>query len=206
MKMRNKKNWLDKLYYFVGCQNVDYELCYIWKDEKEEHKSTKWRKYCDIVFKCDFDGFCEDSKVKWFFEKCNQRQVLPNEVVLDLENKEDFPKIIEKLKLEELFYQAYKANKGYHIHLFFDKSLTTKEKLVIIKYFGCDELKNSNRTMISLENEKHWKSGKLKSLVSQNLDFGEIGFNCLNVKNLGNEIIPHLIADIKPSKKKYNGN
>lgn len=205
MKCIHKKSFLDWLYYKVSKQSQNFELCYIWKDTSR--KSTKWRKFSDTIFLIDFDGSCEYPKIKWFFDKCNQRQILTNEVVLDLENKEEYESILNKLIEENLFFRAYSTgSKGFHFHLFFNRKLVPEEKEVVIKYFNCDIQKNSNRTMIALENELHWKSGKPKTLTYDNLySKSEIGYNNLEVKNIGSDLVPHLVYSVTPSNKPFCG-
>ena len=205
-KFNKKKIWLDELYYEIGKQQFDYELCYIWKNNGNT-KSTKWRKFSEAIFLIDFDGYCEYKKFKWFFEKCNQRQILPNEIVLDLENSKRYELILNRLIEEKLFFRAYSTgSKGYHFHLFFDKILTPEDKGVIIKYFDCDIQKSSDKTMIALEFEPHWKSGKPKSITYDNLYLnGEIGYNSFKVKNIGSNLVPHLVIEINPSNRSFLG-
>jgi len=205
-KNSTKKSFLDWLYYNVGRQSQDFELCYIWKDNGDT-KSTKWKKFSESIFFVDFDGYCEYNKIKWFFEKCNQRQILANEIVLDLENKENYKIILNKLIEEKLFFRAYSTgSKGFHFHLFFDRVLNSWEKETIIRYFNCDIQKSSNKTMIALEFEPHWKSGKPKSITYDNLYLnGEIGYNSLNVKNIGSNLVPHIVIEITPSYRSFLG-
>ena len=151
-----KKGWLDYLYYFVGRQQYDFFLQF---SEKEGIK-TKWKKYSEVCF--DF----ENPKNKWFIENCNQRQILPVEVVLDLEEKDSLGGIIEELKSwNVIFYVWDTGSRGYHINLYFKRELNQKQKQAIIEYFGADVQKSYEKTLIALENSKHWKSGKLKTEV-----------------------------------------
>ena len=156
-----KKGWLDYLYYFIGRQQYDFFLQF---SEKEGIK-TKWKKYSEVCF--DF----ENSKNRWFIGKCNQRQILPIEVVLDLEEKETINKIVAELKSWNIIFYVYDTgSRGYHINLFFKRELKQKEKLAIIEYFGADTQKSYRKTLIALENSNHWKSGKLKKEVILNGD------------------------------------
>ena len=153
------KSWLDYLYYGVGKQKYDF---YIQYSEKEGIK-TKWRKYSEICF--DY----ENPKNKWFLEHANQRQILPIEVVLDLEEKEQLDPVVKKLKeFNLIFYVFATGSRGNHIHLFFKRELSEKEKLQIIKYFGADLQKASKKCLISLEYAPHWKSGQIKQEVQFN--------------------------------------
>jgi hypothetical protein len=78
-KIPHIKHWLDYLYYEIGKGEFDFYLQYSEKDGV----MTKWKKYSEVCF--DF----ENPKNQWFLSKVNQRQILPCEVVLDLESQEE---------------------------------------------------------------------------------------------------------------------
>lgn len=152
-----KKGFLDYLYYSVGGQQFDFFLQY---SDKEKDIHSKWRKYSEVCF--DF----EDWKNRKFIEQANHRQILGNEVVLDLEEKESLPKITKTLDEWGYPYYVYETgSRGFHIHLFLKKKLNEAQKLSIIEYFGTDKQKCHEKTLIALENTPHWKSGKLKKQV-----------------------------------------
>jgi len=154
--MGNKiKNWLDKLYYKIGRQQTDYKVCGL-KKVNDEVISTKWKKYSEAVMPVDFD---ESWRLNWI----NQRTLLNNEIVLDLEERESLGEV--KFKLQGMFlnFDVYTANRGYHIHLFFKSDVLDKQRVSFCKYFNADEQIIQNH-MIALENVKHWKSGGLKCL------------------------------------------
>jgi len=153
--MNEIKCWLDYLFYKVGRQQYDFYLQFSEKDGI----MTKWRKYKDVCF--DF----ENPKNKWFLEHCNQRQILPCEVVLDLEEKGQLEPVLTKLdKFRYTYYVFSTGSRGFHVHVFFNKEITPQEKSRIIAYFGADPQKASSKTLIALEFSKHWKSGKIKQL------------------------------------------
>lgn len=159
----DKKNLLDKLYYEIGKQEIDFELSYLQKLSGDETKSTKWKKFSEVCFDID--------KNKKLFENLNCRQILSNEIVIDLDNEKainNFQNIVERLRKEFFYFHAYQTgSKGYHIHLFFDEDIEeeTKEKMIIL--FDGDSMKKSKRNLIALENWFHWKTGKLKTLVDK---------------------------------------
>ena len=156
--MISKKGWLDYLFYKIGKQQYDFKLCGLQKTE-DRVKATKWRKFSEVIFPIDVN---EDWKIKHI----NNREILPNEVVLDLEDKKQYPKVIERLKEIGWEFYAYETgSRGHHIHIFFNRAMTSEEKLKIIKEFGADEQKASNSCMIALENCPHWKTGKIKELI-----------------------------------------
>ena len=102
--MVNKKEWLDNLFYKIGKQQYNFELCCL----KKGGAKSKWKKYLDVQ---------ADKK---FMENANNRTIFPCEIVIDLEEKERYPKIIKQIKKDFKFYSAYETgSRGYHIHLFF---------------------------------------------------------------------------------------
>ena len=166
--MMEKKKLLDKIYYEIGKQRYDFHVCGLWQRPDGNRISTKWRKYSEAVFPIDFDGTCEDYQKQKFFRQINQRQILPNELVLDIEEPEKFPLIIEKLKNLRVPFKAYETgSRGYHIHLFFEKEVEKEEKLFYITHFGVDEQKAYSKTMIALEEEPHWKTGRIKTEIEK---------------------------------------
>lgn len=159
----NKKEWLDYLYYILGKQQFDFYLCGLWKNREGDIKATKWKKYSEICFELNP---WELDKIKWV----NQRQVFPNELVLDIEEPSEMPSIVAMLKKDKIFFKCYSTgSRGYHIHLFFIDKLTEEEKLFYIKKFGVDQQKAYSKTMIALENCPHWKTGKLKEEVKDGI-------------------------------------
>lgn len=155
-KKLEKFEFLNKLFYEVGSQSYDFELQIL----EKEGKTSKRRKFSQVCFDL------ENKSNKWFVEKCNQRQILPIEVVLDLEEKEKLKPIIEELQQLKLkFYAFSTGSRGYHIHIFFNRELSEAEKMKIIKHFGADTQLSSNRHMVALEFTHHWKSGKIKDLI-----------------------------------------
>jgi len=150
----DKKSWLDYLYYKIGKQNCDFYLQY---SEKEGIK-TKWRRYSEVCF--DY----ETPKNMWFLERVNQRQILPNEIVLDLEEKEQLLPSVNLLdKLSWSYYVFSTGSRGFHIHIFFNKSLSVQDKKGVVEFFGADIMKIGEKTLIALEYSNHWKSRKQKA-------------------------------------------
>ena len=159
--MRTKKEWLDYLFYKIGKQSYNFELTCLGK----EGAKAKWVKYLTAQL---------DEK---FLEKANNRTILPCEVVIDLEEKEKFPETLEKIKRDFKFYSAYETgSRGYHIHLFFDGKLTSEGKKGIVKKYGGDIQKASERTMIALENCPHYKTGKIKKVIEEKEGFNNLAF------------------------------
>lgn len=150
--MQNKKSWFDELHYKFDKQRGNLEFMYLVKGGKPKWK--EWKTYLEVQ---------GNDKL---ISEANNRRVLPNEVPLDIEDPKKFPEILERVKKDFDFYSAYKTgSKGYHIHLWFNEKLIPSEKLEIIKKYGADEQKASERCMIALENVPHWKTGNSKELI-----------------------------------------
>ena len=157
--MLNKKEWLDYLYYDLGKQQFDFRVSGLTKNKEGDIISTKWKKYSEVCFPLDP---WDSDKIDWV----NNREILPNEVVIDLEDKKNIERVISKIKKDNLpFFIFDTHSRGYHIHIFFKEELISKEKLKIIKRYGGDEQKQYQGTSIALEGAKHWKSGKIKEEI-----------------------------------------
>ncbi len=149
--------WLGYLYYSVGRQYYDFQL-QIFNSEGIKTSRKTYREVC-------FDP--TTSYNKWFLSEVNQRQVLPFEVLIDLETKDNLLLTIKKLKeLGVEFYVFDTHSRGVHISIFFKRDLSEKEKLIIITFFGGDTQLASNKHMIALEFAEHHKSKKIKSLIN----------------------------------------
>ncbi len=168
-ELQHKKSFLDKLFYDVGKQNYDFFLAGTFKQKDGVTGFTKWKKFSECVFPIDYDGSCkEDWKAQKFFEQINQRQILPFEIVLDVEEKKQIKPIIEKLEKWGWEYSIWETgSRGYHIHLIGQRDLKEKEKEAIVRDLGTDMQKCSGKTLIALEHEKHWKTNKPKTEISK---------------------------------------
>jgi P4 family phage/plasmid primase-like protien len=167
----NKKAFLDNLFYEKGKQSCNFQLAIAYKDNEGALKWSKWVEYMKAQ---------EDEK---FIEKVNNRTLLTNEIVIDLDLKinetiaqlkKRYTNTLQQLKADGYKFEAYfTGSKGYHIHLFFTKLATLKkndrEKLrgVIIEKYNGDLQKKIDKCMIALENTPHWKTGNLKELLEE---------------------------------------
>ncbi len=166
-KFSEKKKLLDELYYAAGKQASELNLTILTPDGAK----SKWRPYLDAQ--------TDDE----FINEANNRQILLNETVIDLDLKDGetteelksrYEKTIETLDVAGLSYKAYfSGSKGYHIHLIFnelislEKSVRERMKEYLIRKYGGDLMKKSDRTMIALENAPHWKTGGVKTLLNE---------------------------------------
>lgn len=171
--MLNKKAWLDILYYDIGKQQYDFDLAGSFKIN-DKVVFTKWKKYSEVIFPVDYN---EDYKIEYI----NQRQILPNELVLDLEEKEKLNEVLDRIKKIGNFkiYIFDTHSRGYHIHIFFNHSFNNNPafslfsneqiKKFLIYYFQTDFMKCYDKSLIALEYSKHFKSGKIITEV----DYGD---------------------------------
>lgn len=165
--MNSKKAFLDNLYYDVGKQNYDFFVAGTYK-KKGEKLFSKWKKYSEAVFPIEVDGTCDEWQVQKFFEQINQRQILPIEVVLDIEEKEQVNPIIKKIEKWAWEVSIWATgSRGYHIHMIFKEELNREEKEAIVKKLGTDIQKCSEKCLIALENCPHWKTGNPKTEISK---------------------------------------
>lgn len=162
----SKKGYLDYIYYVLGKQKSDFWVCGTYIDDDGNKKFTKWKKYSEAIMCIDESNHTETWQEKKYFEQINQRQILPNEIVLDLEEPERLKKILDTLiKWGWKFNVFYTGSRGYHIHLLVDRIMNTKEKEAIVKKIGTDIQKCSEKNLIALEYQPHWKTGKKKEEI-----------------------------------------
>ena len=166
--LKEKKALLDNLYYVVGKQQYDFYLCGTFVKDGNKH-FTKWKKYSECVFLVDENGNSEDWKIQKFFEQINQRQIFPNELVLDIEDKSQMKEVLDlldKIKGLEDYHIYDTGSRGFHIHLL-GIELNDKEKKFLCKKFKVDEQKAYTKTLIAMECCPHWKTGRIKREVSR---------------------------------------
>ena len=165
--LQSKKGFLDKLYFKIGKQKYNFWVCGTFIDDKRNKKFTKWKKYLDCVANIDVLNLeNNDWKDLKFFEGIDNKQILRNEIVLDIEDPNEIKSVMEKLKRYDWNYSVWKTgSKGYHIHIFLDKEATTHQKEAFVKLFDADIQKCSEKNLIALENEKHWRTGNMKEEI-----------------------------------------
>ena len=167
MITNSKKVLLDKIYYGIGKQEFNFFVAGTYKKNGEK-LFTKWKKYLDAVGIIDFDATADEWKEQNYFEQINQRQILPTEVVLDIEEKKQIKPIVKKLEKWQWEYSIWATgSRGYHIHIIGLRKLKEKEKEAIVKKLGTDIQKCSEKCLIALEGVPHWKTGNPKREVSK---------------------------------------
>lgn len=129
----------------------------------------KFSKRHDVV------KLCESDKGIQFLNKANCRQVLPCEIILDMDDNisdERLNKICDELDQYSFNYKAYATgSKGYHIHIFEDALTRYTERSrhkirhYLISKFECDPQIASGKVLIAIEDMPHFKTGKVKTVV-----------------------------------------
>jgi len=157
-----KRCWLQEACNKYG----DFKVCYSYINQEGEHKFTKHKSVLDL--------WQTDLK---FLDKVNHRQILPHEIILDLDDKEAidrFQEVCDVLDEKgETYYCFHTGSKGYHIHILDHKLVLMPENYVkkirtsLYKLFSIplDFHKSSSKVLIAMENTAHWKTGKTKNLV-----------------------------------------
>lgn len=112
-----------------------------------------------------------------FLNKANCRQVLPCEIILDVDDEiteERIKLICDDLENYGFNYKAYfTGSKGYHIHIFDDGLVKYSEKsrhkirLYLISKHKCDPHIASGNVLIAIEDMPHFKTGIPKRIVRE---------------------------------------
>lgn len=155
--LKEKKAFLDFIYYDLGKQHQDYKVTYLDK-KNNEIIFSKWYNYSEICF-----------NPKWsIISKINQRECLKNEIILDIEDKKNLGITIKKLEKFNIKYSLYSTqSKGFHVHIFYKTPVEKKRKRRIMLFESDPQIEPKH--MIALENETHWKSKKIKKLLKTNI-------------------------------------
>jgi len=139
-------------------------------DQRDKDK-PKWTKHQKVLLLWESDKGME------FLGRVNCRQILPCEIVLDMDNDVSEKKLNEICDILDKYGFPFKAyftgSKGFHIHIFDDDLAKYSEQSrykirhFLISKFGCDTMKASEKTMIALENVPHFKTGNPKKIVRE---------------------------------------
>lgn len=164
--------WLDKLQNRYG----DFEVANSFCGSDGEKQFTKYRKWMAAR---------EDER----FNSPHHRTILDVEVVIDIDENVRFleelklDSIIKKIDADGLSYTVWNTgSRGHHIHMIFpelrdypDSARKLIKERIISRYNG-ELMKASQRCMIAVEYQNHFKTGKPKMLVKQT---GRISSNVL---------------------------
>ena len=138
---------------------------------KQKDGTVSWTKHHSVM-----ELWEKGEKGRWFLANANHRQLLPIEIVLDLDENptlEQMNNICEELEKSGWRYQAYfTGSRGYHIHIQNNKLFSLNKRLkeqyrlnIILEYRA--DCHKKNDVMIAIENTSHWKTGKVKTLLRQ---------------------------------------
>ena len=147
----------------------DFKVARTWKDTEGNHH---WSKHRSVLV-------CWETEEGLQFLDCvNHRQILQNEIIIDLDNKpseKKFNKVCDAIQKSTCDYAAYSAGRGYHIHMLIPSKWIHLARMVglsldsfrerRIKMFQGDKAKIHTNTMIALEGVPHWKTGAIKKLI-----------------------------------------
>ena len=135
-----------------------------------------WLKHVSVMEcwqRCDMSYWKQGKygKDMWRLDIANQRQILANEIVIDIDqnpkqNLEFCKHLLDRLGWQYEIFST--GSKGFHIHILFDTIVTPKNRGIVIKAMYGDGMKISTGTMIALEFAPHWKTGKMKEIVQEN--------------------------------------
>lgn len=154
----DKKIHLSTLFYDLGKQGTDFRITRTFQ-VGEDIQFTKWVHYLGAT---DRD-----------IESCNQREMLLNEIIFDLDDKtKDYDELIERLRKDKIKFYAFKtkSNRARHIHTYWNglSTLNKEDRRKIREYllekYGCDLQLSIDNHMIALEYCPHWKSNEVKDL------------------------------------------
>lgn len=154
-----KSRYLHEIFTQFG----DFELWYVKGYDPEAKKVVPGWPSWKVFSKCS------EKEI----EEANLRSVMKQEIVLDIEDPAMFEPIVDELTQIPVTFLGFKTgSRGYHIHMVFDElagmepNKVTLIKDGIIKHFNCDISKKSERNLIALEYEKHFKTGNTKEMVA----------------------------------------
>jgi len=146
----------------------DFKVTYSFKKGLD----TIWCKHRSVI-----DCSCTEEGLR-FLAKANHRQILPFEIILDMDDNptlERMNEICTNLKKNGFKYKAFfTGSKGYHIHII-DNKIATYHRLArehyrwkLIERYGCDNMKKSDACLIAMPSFPHWRTGKMKELLDSN--------------------------------------
>lgn len=163
-KKTRKPFWLQNICNKFG----DFRLAYTYKNKLNEHIWYKAKKEMTVMYWWEKDIS--------MLEKINHRQILPYEIIIDL----DEPKSIKNVwricdyleDKKENYFCFFTGSRGYHIHIvdlnLLNLNNNTKREMALNIYskfkIDIDFMKANRTTLISMEYAPHWKTGKVKTI------------------------------------------
>lgn len=181
---RDSKNYSKQEYLFGLLYNklgFDVEICYSWNAEDGTKLFSKWKK-ASWLLQFEPNEYIKELYMTRdeFINKASHRSVLDIEIMFDIDDKGFFDSIEQKaialcqyLEDKGIKYSCYfSGSKSYHIsYLMIELRLVNKyvreqfKRREIGDFVQTDIQKASNRNMIAMEGEPHWKTGVVKKEV-----------------------------------------
>lgn len=180
-KNRSKNIYLHNLRNRFG----NFYLQYL--QRKEDGSINRTKRYDLLWFFSRVDKE-EYERRNWMFNRMNQRTLLDNEIILDIDhvnkkqaklkiktllNHKDFKRIFEN-RLDSKgtiinirFFEVFESNSGYHIHILYDRGIDDDYRRFVInniKRATNNSVVDSqilSRHMIALEFSEHWKNNNI---------------------------------------------
>jgi len=170
----SKKLWLEQIANKYG----DFKIAFS-KKVNGEHVYYKHRS----VIECS-----SDENLYYMFDICNHRQILPYEIIIDLDDEKAIAGVDKICNLlgnyKETYFCFKTGSKGYHIHIISNDFIDVdgikedfKKKIKLILYtdikillgYDIDQHKASSNVLIAMENVPHWKTGVKKTLYKKGI-------------------------------------
>lgn len=179
----SKKAFLDYLVNHLGYN--DLCLAYSFVPSTGELCFSKWVNYLQLMHLDDYDLIPDRTMTKQrFLKRVSHRTILDIEILIDIDDcmlngvvmfpniKSKARWICNKLKSQGYEFSCYfTGSKSYHISLILPEMKTMSPgqrrdfKREFLAQYGGEALKSSERCMIALEGEKHYRSGFVKAEV-----------------------------------------
>ena len=148
---------------FLKQQFSKYPDTKLWfSNKKTKEHWVSWKKFSE----------CTEQEIK----QANLREIFKNEIILDIDKKEQLEEIKQELTFENYNFSIWETgSRGYHIQLIFDnlELLDEQHRKAIRSIFSTkyktDKTKDNESTLIALENRQHFKTGNtIKNLLQEN--------------------------------------
>ena len=169
-----KQGWLDYLLNTYG----QFKIAYGQRNPDQTEYWTKHIPYSDLQFLNETDNIKKldntypNATKKDFIAAANNRTILHNEIILDIDHHASLEPALLFLNKHEIPYENWTTgSRGNHIHIIepelsrYDEYEAKLFKERFIFAYDADLMKKSTKTMIALENTPHWKTGQPKRIV-----------------------------------------
>lgn len=181
-KNRSKNIYLHNLRNRFG----NFQLQYL--QRKQDGSINRTKRYDLLWFFNSTVDKKEYERRNWMFNRMNQRTLLDNEIILDIDhvnkkqaklkiktllNHKDFKTIFEN-RLDSKgtiinirFLEVFESNSGYHIHILYDRGIDDDYRRFILNNIkratnnSTIDSQILSKHMIALEFSEHWKNNNI---------------------------------------------